>query len=180
MKKLLKIVGYTKVKLSGNKIIKEYPGTKLDFNAIAQGYSVDVISEFFDNLGIQNYLVEIGGEIKTKGLNPGGMVWKVGVDKPVDKSTPGQELEAVLKLKDMAVSTSGNYRKFYIENGVKYGHHIDPHTGYPTRNNLLSATVITNQCIRADAYATAFLVLGLEKAKKLADRVKNRCFICLQ
>jgi thiamine biosynthesis lipoprotein len=172
IKKLLKVVGYQKVKLSGNKLIKEYPGTKLDFNAIAQGYSVDVVASYFDKSGIQNYLIEIGGELKTKGLNSKAQEWRVGIDKPIDRMEPGVEMEAILKLNNLAVSTSGNYRKFKIENGVKYGHHIDPHSGYPTRNNILSATVVADKCIIADAYATAFLVLGLESAKKLADQLK--------
>jgi len=160
---LLKLVGMDKVSLKNGKFVKSDPHITLDFNAIAQGYSVDVVSRFFDNLGIKNYLVEIGGEVRGKGKKAGNP-WRIGIDKPVDNNmTPGQTLQAVLKISDRAISTSGNYRKFYIENGVKYSHEINPKTGYPAKNTLLSASVIASDCSTADALATAFMVMGKDK-----------------
>ena len=105
----------------------------LDFNAIAQGYSVDVVCRYFDSMGIRNYLVEIGGEVKARGTK-NGAYWRIGIDKPVDTNmSPGQNLQAIIKISDKAISTSGNYRKFYVEDGIKYSHQIDPKTGYTTR-----------------------------------------------
>src|ERR1035437_8721260 len=161
---LLKLVGMSKVSLIKGRLIKSDPRMRLDFNAIAQGYSVDVICRFFDSLGIKNYLVEIGGEVKAKGTKA-GKLWRIGIDKPVDNNmTPGQLLQAILKMTDKAISTSGNYRKFYIENGVKYSHHIDPRTGYTTKNTLLSVSIIADECAMADGIATGCLVMGKEKA----------------
>jgi thiamine biosynthesis lipoprotein len=161
---LLKLVGMSKVSLINGRLIKSDPRISLDFNAIAQGYSVDVICHFLDNLGIKNYLVEIGGEVRAKGKKA-GKLWKIGIDKPVDNNmTPGQSLQAILKLTNKAISTSGNYRKFYIEDGIKYSHHIDPHTGYTTRNTLLSVSIIADECAMADGVATGCLVMGREKA----------------
>jgi thiamine biosynthesis lipoprotein len=141
----------------------------LDFNAIAQGYSVDVICRFFDGLGIQNYLVEIGGEVRAKGKKAGNL-WRIGIDKPVDNNmTPGQSLEAIIKISDRALATSGNYRKYYIENGVKYSHEIDPKTGYPAKNTLLSVSIIADECAMADGIATACMVMGREKTIEFLD-----------
>jgi len=162
---LMPYIGLDKVKMSGNKVIKKFQQVCLDFNAIAQGFSVDVICRFLDSLKIKNYLVEVGdGEIRTKGMNPEGKPWKIGIDKPVDGALPGESIQAILTLSNKAVATSGDYRKFYIENGKKYAHHIDPHTGYPAKQNVLSASIIANDCITADAYGTAFMVLGLDKS----------------
>ncbi|HEX2977258.1 MAG TPA: FAD:protein FMN transferase, partial [Bacteroidales bacterium] len=147
---LLKLVGMDKVSLVNGRIVKKDPAVKLDFNAIAQGYSVDVVCDFLDRLGVKNYLVEIGGEVKGKGTKAGAK-WRVGIDRPVDNNlTPGEDLEAVIRISDEALATSGNYRKFYVENGIKYSHTIDPHTGYPAKNTLLSATIIANKCSMAD------------------------------
>jgi thiamine biosynthesis lipoprotein len=160
---LLKLVGMNKVSLINGRLIKSDPHISLDFNAIAQGYSVDVICRFFDSLGIKNYLVEIGGEVRAKGTKAGNL-WRIGIDKPVDNNmTPGQSLQAILKMTDKAISTSGNYRKFYIEDGVKYSHEIDPKTGHPVKNNLLSASIIADDCTTADGIATACMVFGKEK-----------------
>ena len=167
---LLKLVGMSKVSLVNGRVIKSDPGINLDFNAIAQGFSVDVICRFFDNLGINNYLVEIGGEVRAKGKKAGNL-WRIGIDKPVDNNmSPGQNLQAILKISDRAISTSGNYRKFYIENGIKYSHHIDPKTGYTTKNNLLSASIIADECAMADGIATGCLVMGKEKAIEFLGR----------
>lgn len=162
---LLQYVGMNKVKLSGKKVIKQFPETMFDVNAIAQGYSVDVVSAYFDKLGIKNYLIEIGGEIRTKGRNSKKEDWKIGIDKPIENNMiPGESLQTILKLTNKSLATSGNYRKFYEEDGVKYAHSIDPKTGYPVLTRLLSATVVANDCMTADAYATAFMVMGLEKS----------------
>ncbi len=163
---LLKYVGMDKVQLVGNKIIKKYPQVDIDVNAIAQGFSVDVVSEFIESKGIKNYIVEIGGEVRAKGTNAKGEYWRVGIDKPIDGSNgPEEPIQAIVTLKNLSVSTSGNYRKYYILNGKKYAHHIDPHTGYPTQNCLLSASLFSKECALADANATACLVMGLENCK---------------
>lgn len=162
---ILNYIGMDKISLEGNMIVKQNPNIMLDVNAIAQGYSVDIVAEFLDRKGIVNYLVEIGGEVKTKGVNEEGLVWKIGIDKPIDNNMiPGQDLQAIINLKNKAIATSGNYRKFYEKNGLKYTHSIDPKTGYPVVSRLLSATVMTNDCMTADAYATAFMVMGFEKS----------------
>jgi len=165
---ILEFVGFEKVSLTNSEIIKTDPRVMLDVNAIAQGYSVDVVANFLESKGIENYLVEIGGEVKTKGLNNKGKEWKIGIDKPIDNNNiPGQNLQAIIKLSNKSLATSGNYRKFYEKNGIKYSHTIDPLTGYPVTHSLLSATVIADDCITADAYATAFMVIGLEKSLEL-------------
>jgi FAD:protein FMN transferase len=167
---LLRLVGMEKVNLVNGRLVKTDPHIVLDLNAIAQGYSVDIICRFFDKLGIKNYLVEIGGEIRGKGRK-GGNLWRIGIDKPVDNNmVPGQDLQAIVKISDEALSTSGNYRKFYIEDGVKYSHEINPKTGYPAKNTLLSATVIAEDCATADALATAFMVMGKDKTVEFLGR----------
>lgn len=163
---LLKLVGYKKVKLIDGVIVKDDPRISIDMNAIAQGYTVDVVYEYFEGLGMKSFLVEIGGEVRVRGGKENGKnPWKIGIDKPSDNNnSPGEELQAIVLLKDKALATSGNYRKFYIENGMKYSHTIDPSTGYPAKNRLLSATIITGNCAIADGMATACMVMGLEKA----------------
>jgi len=161
---LMKLVGYRKVSLINGRLVKENPGICLDVNAIAQGYSVDVICRYFDSLGIDSYLVEIGGEVRVKG-DKNGELWKIGIDRPYDNNmSPGADLQAIIKIKNRALSTSGNYRKFYIENGIKYSHTIDPETGYPAKNQLLSASIIARDCATADGIATACMVMGKERA----------------
>ena len=159
----MKLVGMSKVSLVHGHLIKADPNISLDVNAIAQGYSVDVVCRYFDKLGFDNYLVEIGGEVRGKGTKEGAL-WKIGIDKPVDNNMlPGEDLEAVIRISDRALATSGNYRKFYIENGIKYSHEIDPKTGYPAKNTLLSATILAGDCAMADGIATACMVMGTEK-----------------
>ena len=161
---LLKLVGMEKVKIENGKILKDDPGINLDFNAIAQGYSVDIISDFFSSKGIKSFLIEIGGEVRVKG-DKQGVLWRIGIDRPEDNNNlPGNDLQAVISLKDRSLATSGNYRKFYVENGIKYSHTIDPRTGYPARNKLLSATIIAKDCATADGIATACMVMGKEKS----------------
>lgn len=162
---LLQFVGMEKVSLKEQEILKEQPEVMLDVNAIAQGYSADVVAKYLEDKNIENFLVEIGGEIHAKGKNPKGQDWKVGIDKPVDGNmVPGQDLKAIVKMRNTSLATSGNYRKFFEKDGVKYAHSINPKTGYPVLSRLLSATVISKKCMTADAYATAFMVMGLEKS----------------
>ncbi len=161
---LMELVGMEKVKIINGKVLKKDPRVSLDFNAIAQGYSVDVICSFFDSRGINSYLVEIGGEVRVKGTK-GGNLWKIGIDRPEDNNfVPGNQLQAIIRLKDRSLATSGNYRKFYVENGIKYSHTIDPKTGFPARNQLLSATILASDCATADGIATACMVKGKDKA----------------
>ena len=160
---LLQLVGMNKVDIRDGKIWKADQHVSLDFNAIAQGYSVDVIYRYFDDLGIKSYLIEIGGEVRVKG-NKNGAMWKIGIDKPYDDNMiPGENLEAIISLDDRSLATSGNYRKFYVENGIKYSHTIDPKTGYPANNQLLSATILADECAIADGIATACMVMGKDK-----------------
>ncbi len=161
---LLALVGMNKVRLEGDRIIKADPAMFIDVNAIAQGYTVDLVAELLISKGIRQCLVEVGGEVRTAG-DKNGMGWKVGIDAPADGNfTPGADIRATIRLDDMALATSGNYRKFYVENGVKYSHTIDPRTGYPARHTLLSATIIAPTGAVADAWATACMVGGKDAA----------------
>lgn len=170
---LLQYVGFKKIRIQNNKVVKERPGIMIDFNAIAQGYTVDVIATYLENKGIRSYFIELGGEVKARGQKSGDEYWKVGIDKPNEQDIAAREIESILKLKDQALATSGNYRKFYEENGQKYAHIIDPLTGYPAKNNLLSASVVAEDCMTADAYATAFMVMGFEKSKQFLEENKD-------
>ena len=165
------LVGYRKVKLVGKHIVKQTPGTMLDCSAIAKGYGSDVVARFLKQKGIQNFMVEIGGEVVTCGNSEKRVPWRIGVNKPTDDflSTNG-ELQTVLNVTDMAMATSGNYRNFYYKNGKKYAHTIDPKTGCPVQHNILSATVLAKECAIADAYATSFMVMGLDGAKKILEK----------
>jgi thiamine biosynthesis lipoprotein len=161
---LLSLVGMDKISIVNGKLVKTLPGVVLDVNAIAQGYSVDVVCRYFKSIGLTDYLVEIGGEVMAVGKK-GGKPWRVGIDRPEDNNMiPGQELQAIIEVSDLAVSTSGNYRKFYVEDGIKYSHTIDPKTGYPAKNRLLSATIVAGNCTMADGIATVCMVLGKDKA----------------
>ncbi len=169
---LLQLTGYRKVKLADGKIVKENPGIMLDMSAIAKGYTCDIIGSYLAKKDCENYMVEIGGEIVARGLNPKGEIWNIGISKPDENSfLSNEDIQAVAKLPDRAMATSGNYRNFYVEDGKKYAHEIDPKTGYPVQHNLLSTTVIANDCMTADAWATAFMVLGLEKSVELQKRI---------
>jgi thiamine biosynthesis lipoprotein len=169
---LMQFVGFQKIKLANRKLIKENKDIKVDVNAIAQGYSVDVIVNWLEHKNIENYLVEIGGEVRAKGINGKGIVWKIGIDKPIeDQSASNRELQAIASLNNKSLATSGNYRKFYEKDGIKYSHTINPKTGYPARNTLLSASVLATDCMTADAFATAFMVLGVEKSIELANKL---------
>lgn len=163
---LLQYVGVSNFELKGDTLIKVLPNAMLDFNAIAQGYSVDLLANFLDKKLVSNYMIELGGEVVTKGKNGDGEWWRLGIDKPIENSE-SRILSAILSLENQALATSGNYRKFYEEDGVKYSHTINPKTGYPVTHSLLSASVVAKTCIEADGYATAFMVLGVEESKRI-------------
>ncbi len=168
---LKQFIGYQKVSYVNERIKKQDPRLMLDFSAIAKGYGCDVVANLLKRKGIENFMVEIGGEIVTRGISEKRLPWKVGVTKPTDDSfNVNQELQTILNVTDKSMATSGNYRKFYYKNGKKYAHTIDPNTGYPVQHNILSSTVLANTCAEADAYATAFMVLGLDKAKKVLEQ----------
>jgi thiamine biosynthesis lipoprotein len=168
---LRQVVGFQKVRLENNKVVKFDPRVMLDCSAIAKGYGVDVVANLLRKYGIKNFMVEIGGEVVTSGVNPERMPWRIGVTKPTDDSlSVNNELQTVINVTDKAMATSGNYRNFYYKGGRKYAHTIDPKTGYPVQHSILSATVITDDCATADAYATSFMVLGMEKARLVLDR----------
>ena len=144
---------------------------QMDFSAIAKGYGCDVVARLLEQKGVSNYMVEIGGEVVLKGENPRQTLWHVGVTKPVEDSLSTEgELQAVLTMTDRAMATSGNYRNFYYKDGQRYAHTIDPRTGYPVQHNILSATVLADDCATADAYATSFMVLGMDGAKAVLAR----------
>ncbi len=165
------LVGYRKVKLVGKHIVKQNPNIMLDCSAIAKGYGSDVVARFLKQKGIQNFMVEIGGEVVTFGNSEKRVPWRIGVNKPTEDSlSTNGELQTVLNVTDMAMATSGNYRNFYYKNGKKYAHTIDPKTGCPVQHNILSATVLAKDCAVADAYATSFMVMGLDGARKILEK----------
>ena len=167
---LLPLVGYRKVSLLKGKLIKSDPRIRIDFDAIAQGYTSDLVGLLLESKGIRNYLIDVGGEVLGKGLKPDGKIWSVAIEMPARNSMDERKIQAILMLTDKAISTSGSYRKYYEENGTRYSHTIDPSNGYPVKHNLLSVSVIADDCITADAYATAFMVMGLEKSKEFLVR----------
>ena len=166
---LLRITGYNKVSIENGIVIKENPNVSFDFNAVAQGYSVDVVGEFLQGKGINNYLIDIGGEVKAQGSKPNDDKWKVGIEKPAKEQSDSRDLKAIVELTDVSIATSGNYRKFYEEDGIRYSHTINPKTGYPARNRLLSVSVLHQSTAYADAYATAFMVMGYMDAKSFVE-----------
>lgn len=166
-------VGYQKVRLDGRKVVKDDSRILLNCSAIAKGYASDIIARLLEREGIENYMVEIGGEVTMKGVNQNGKCWRIGINKPEDDSTGiKNDIEEVVQLcKKGGVATSGNYRNYYIKDGKKYAHTIDPRTGYPSEQSILSATIVAEDCITADAYATAFMAMGLEKAREAAKNI---------
>lgn len=166
-------VGYQKVRLDERKVIKDDPRILLNCSAIAKGYASDVIARLLEREGVENYMVEIGGEVTMKGVNQNGKCWRIGINKPEDDSTgiKNDVGEVVELCKKGGVATSGNYRNYYIKDGKKYAHTIDPRTGYPSEQSILSATIVADDCITADAYATAFMAMGLEKAREAAKNI---------
>lgn len=170
---LLQITGYQKVSMTeAGEVTKQDERMMLNCSAIAKGFAVDVIANLLKSKGVENMMVDIGGEVVVCGKNPHSKKWRIGINKPVDDSlATNQELQTVVEITDAAMATSGNYRNFYYNNGKKYAHTIDPHTGYPVQHSLLSATVVANDCMTADAYATAFMVMGVEKSMEMAESI---------
>ncbi len=165
------IVGFHKVRLEGRRVRKDNPATMLDCSAIAKGFGCDMVAALLRKNGVKNYMVNIGGEIVTCGVNANRMPWRIGVTKPTDDSlSVNEENQTVLNVTDKAMATSGNYRNFYYKDGKKYAHTIDPKTGKPVQHNILSATVLADDCATADAYATSFMVMGLDKAQAVLER----------
>lgn len=169
---LKQFIGYKKVRIDKDKhVVKQDERIMLDCSAIAKGYGSDVVARLFNAKGIKNYMIEIGGEIVASGLSDKRLPWRIGITKPSEDSLgTSNELQTILNITDCAMATSGNYRNFYYKNGKRYAHTIDPRTGYPIQHNILSATVIAKSCAQADAYATSFMVLGLDETKKILER----------
>lgn len=171
---LMQYVGFDKVELvrEGEQRVlrKELPGVQLDFSAIAKGYGVDAVGELLHEKGIRHYLVDIGGELVGRGKSPRGGSWRVGINVPREEAA-FSEIQQAVPLEDRAIATSGNYRNFYEVNDVKYSHTINPRTGFPERSTLLSASVFAENCMTADAYATACMVMGLDSAYQLVNRL---------
>ena len=167
---LRQFIGYNTVTATFDRIDKQHPQTMLDCSAIAKGYGCDAVAATLDAHGIENYMIEIGGEVVTKGKNSKGELWTIGISKPIENPTIGSNsLHEIISISGKSMATSGNYRNFREENGRKIAHTIDPRTGYPVQHSLLSATVIADNCATADAWATAFMVMGLEKAMEMCN-----------
>lgn len=166
---LLQYVGWENVRLQGNRIVKAREGIQLDFNAIAKGYASDLIGHYLESKGIETYMVEIGGDLVAKGFKPDGNAWRIGLEKPAQDKDDPQDWDFLVEMHDKAVATSGNYRKYYEEGNQRYSHTIDPKTGYPVKHNLLSVSVFAADCMTADAMATAFMVMGFEKARAFVE-----------
>ncbi len=171
---LKQYIGMDKVRIEGNKVRKDNPNIVLNANAIAKGYSADIVADFLDEKACKHYLVEIGGEIRSKGRNPEGELWRIGIDKPSDDNPlPGQHLQAILQLSDKAVATSGNYRQFTMEKGQRINHTINPVTGYPVESELASVTIVADDALTADALATAAMVAGVETTIQWSEKYQN-------
>jgi len=167
---LLTRIGFEKIFFDEYAVCKLQPQTQLDFSAIAKGYAVDLVMSFLKNKDLKNIFVEIGGEISALGVNDKEKPWAVYIEKPDDHQ---RSVQAIASLDNMAIATSGNYRNFYIKDGKKYAHTISPFSGYPVQHNLLSATVFAKDCATADAYATAFMVIGLQKSLDIVSAHKE-------
>lgn len=168
---LLDMVGYDKVRIENDKLVKNDSRIMLDCSGVAKGYGCDRVAQFLESNNVENYMIEIGGEIRAHGVNGQHENWTIGIVRPQDDNkSQDNTLQNVLKLTNVALATSGNYRNFYYQNGKKYAHTIDPQTGYPVQHSILSSTVLAQTCAEADAYATSFMVMGLEKAKKVLAR----------
>ena len=166
------MVGFNQIEFDETKVKKSKTGIYLDFSAVAKGYGVDVVADYLIANGVQNFLVEIGGELVARGVNEKGELWKVGVNRPEELGR-ADELFSIIALENKGLATSGNYRNYYEADGVKISHTIDPFTGRPVRHGLLSATVLADNCMQADALATAIMVMGTEKAIALQESEKD-------
>lgn len=170
---LKQFVGYHKIKIEDGKVIKENPDMTLDFNAVAQGYTTDMIGDFLLLNGVGNFLVDVGGEILAMGNKPNGDLWKVGIEKPAEDKDAERIVQEIVELKDKSIVTSGNYRKYVERNGKRYSHSIDPNTGFPAANNMLSATIICDDTSWADCLASICMLVGMERAKEILATQKD-------
>ena len=172
---LLQFVGFSKFRVEGNRIVKQDERLQLDLNSVAKGYVVDMIAEWLESRGCANYIVEVGGEIRSKGVNAKGVAWRVGVDSPHDNNDePGKYQQRVVQISGRSLATSGNYRRFYYnDKGERISHTLNPATGRSQTTSLLSATVIAPRCAVADALATMFMASGEEQAKVLAEQLRD-------
>ncbi len=167
---LMKIIGYQHIDIEQDRVVKEFPALQLDFNAIAKGYAADLAGELLASRGIESYLVEIGGDLVAKGLKPDSTTWRIGIEKPAENMLAPQEWAYLVEMHDRALATSGSTRKYYEKDGQRFSHTIDPGTGRPVEHNLLSVSVFANDCMTADAFATAFMVMGLEKSVEFVEK----------
>lgn len=167
---LKKLVGFTNIEFDKKQVTKKIPQAQLDFSAIAKGYAVDIVAKLLDEKGIENYMVEIGGELVCKGKNEAGKLWTIGVRNPRYKEAGEKEAISYVQVKNKAMASSGNYENFRVVEGQKFSHTISPFTGFPVEHSLLGATVFAQDCMSADAYATAFMVLGVEKSKQIVQK----------
>ena len=174
---LLGLTGFSTVHIEGDRLLRDHAGTEVDLNAIAQGYTVDLITDFLRDKGISDLMVEVGGEVFAAGVNDQGKPWQIGIDKPVEDTDGGQrELQLAVSLSGKALATSGSYRKFKEKGGKQLSHIIDPRTGYPVPHRLVSVSVIADDTMTADAWATAIMVLGLDEGMAMAESAGMEVF----
>ena len=171
---LLEFVGFEKIRIEGDRVVKSDSRVQIDFNSIAKGYTVDLLAEELEKMTIENYIVDIGGEVRCKGVNSKGGAWRIGIETPFDgNNTAGEHIQQVISLSDCALATSGNYRRFYLdESGRKVSHTIDPRTGQSVVSDLLSVTVIAPTCAEADAMSTMFMTMSKEQALSVARELQ--------
>jgi len=165
IQKIVNQIGYENLSLQGDSLLSNPKGMTIDFNALAQGYTVDVIASFLEQRNITDFMIEVGGEIRVSGLNSRGKNWIIGIDKPNKDIDQSDRFQLKINLTNKSLATSGNYRKFYEKNNKIYSHTINPKTGFPVQHSLMSASVVADDCISADAYATAFMVMGVKETK---------------
>ena len=170
---LKQLVDYRKVKIENNKVVKGNPNMTLDFNAVAQGYTTDMIGDYLLSKNVNNFLVDVGGEILARGCKPNGELWKVGIEKPAENKDSERIVQEIVELKDRSIVTSGNYRKYVERGGKRYSHSLNPKTGYPAENKLLSATIIAENTAWADCLASICMVVGLEKAIEIVSPIPS-------
>ena len=167
---MLQFVGYNKVHFEDGRIVKEDERVQLDFNAIAKGYAADVVGFYLESKGINTYMVEIGGDLIARGVKPDGSKWRIGLEVPADDMHAEQQWQYFVEIVDAGLATSGDYRRYHEVDGQRYSHTIDPKTGYPVSHHLLSVSVFAEDAMSADAYATAFMVMGLEDAISFVEK----------
>ena len=173
---LKQLVDYRKIIIENGKVIKENPNMTLDFNAVAQGYTTDMIGDFLLSKNVNDFLVDVGGEILARGRKPNGELWKVGIEKPAENKDSERIVQEIVELENRSIVTSGNYRKYVERGGKRYSHSLNPKTGYPAENRLLSATIICDNTAWADCLASICMVVGLEKAREIVEEQKVEAF----